>query len=490
MAKAKVFPSRAFLQMPLFQGKGKTEQYPIQKQILHSYSRAILIAWAYRQIWDLHTDPITTMDGATMTILSIHYNLVIGTVGSLLPMRPDLAPLIQNLLNFKFMLTEVEHGLDICQIETTATLLPDGSLDLHTPHPGAAKYMPPVTMISGMPTLGLVVLRGNNAKVLARMLPPCSGATSLDHTITTFTHVHLPPGSVIGSLKESSDIHGDFLKSIWRVTTRGLALSTTAIPVLCIGVYIAGKYSLRRTIHVLQVFSKVTISQFRDMGKSMLIRYGILTIFKATALQLCQSTLFAIAERCSAQGLFNYNQIARTYADIQGLSIAEGDILTLSIRFILEILQGKYILPDSVAAAWLAEAKYPNSLLHKHEQGLWAEAKGYYTRLIGTHRSNEFNNIILPLCQPLAGAIRLDSRWYAESGLMSLSQQYRAENEAASKALPKLERTLDLLGVAEYAISPILSEKSWNRFVDGLPQFVGDAEPLKDFGRSFRLSKL
>lgn len=89
-----------------------------------------------------------------------------------------------------------------------------------------------------------------------------------------------------------------------------------------------------------------------------------------------------------------------------------------------------------------------------------------------------------------AGAIRLDSRWYAESGLMSLSQQYRAENEAASKALPKLERTLDLLGVAEYAISPILSEKSWNRFVDGLPQFVGDAEPLKDFGRSFRLSKL
>ena len=37
------------------------------------------------------------------------------------------------------MLTEVAHGLDAENLETTATLLPDGDFDLHTPHDGAAK---------------------------------------------------------------------------------------------------------------------------------------------------------------------------------------------------------------------------------------------------------------------------------------------------------------------------------------------------------------
>lgn len=39
----------------------------------------------------------------------------------------------------QFMLTELDHGLDVRNLETTATLLPNGEFDLHTPHPGAAK---------------------------------------------------------------------------------------------------------------------------------------------------------------------------------------------------------------------------------------------------------------------------------------------------------------------------------------------------------------
>ncbi len=37
------------------------------------------------------------------------------------------------------MVTEVAHGLDTQNMETRATLLSDGTLDLHTPNPGAAK---------------------------------------------------------------------------------------------------------------------------------------------------------------------------------------------------------------------------------------------------------------------------------------------------------------------------------------------------------------
>lgn len=37
------------------------------------------------------------------------------------------------------MLTELDHGLDAKNLETTATLQSDGSFVLHTPRPGAAK---------------------------------------------------------------------------------------------------------------------------------------------------------------------------------------------------------------------------------------------------------------------------------------------------------------------------------------------------------------
>lgn len=39
----------------------------------------------------------------------------------------------------QYMLTEVGHGLDARNLETTATLLPNGDFDLHTPNSNAAK---------------------------------------------------------------------------------------------------------------------------------------------------------------------------------------------------------------------------------------------------------------------------------------------------------------------------------------------------------------
>lgn len=41
------------------------------------------------------------------------------------------------------MLTEVGHGLDAKNLETTATLLPDGGFELHSPSWAAAKYVIP-----------------------------------------------------------------------------------------------------------------------------------------------------------------------------------------------------------------------------------------------------------------------------------------------------------------------------------------------------------
>lgn len=41
----------------------------------------------------------------------------------------------------QFMLTELGHGLDAANIETTATMQDDGSFDLHTPNANAAKWV-------------------------------------------------------------------------------------------------------------------------------------------------------------------------------------------------------------------------------------------------------------------------------------------------------------------------------------------------------------
>ncbi len=55
--------------------------------------------------WDMHADPTLCWDGAATTILTIQYNLTIGTVGRLAENqnREDLLPLLDDLLKFRTM---------------------------------------------------------------------------------------------------------------------------------------------------------------------------------------------------------------------------------------------------------------------------------------------------------------------------------------------------------------------------------------------------
>lgn len=89
------------------------------------------------------------------------------------------------------MLTEVGHGLDARNLETTATLLPDGGFELHSPSWAAAKLvnhspskynanlkhrcMPPTTPRSGLPVVAVVIARlivdGENYGVRPFLVP-------------------------------------------------------------------------------------------------------------------------------------------------------------------------------------------------------------------------------------------------------------------------------------------------------------------------------
>jgi len=96
-----------------------------------------------QRFWDLHLDQAMAMDTGAGTLVTIQINLAAGTLVKYLKDHPTIRPLMDDILAFNvlahYCLTEVAHGLDAINIETTATALPSGEFELHTPHPGAAK---------------------------------------------------------------------------------------------------------------------------------------------------------------------------------------------------------------------------------------------------------------------------------------------------------------------------------------------------------------
>lgn len=329
---------------------------------------------------------IATRDPTAFTIATIHINLCIGTIANFVEHRLDLHELLKGLLNFDicglFMLTEVGHGLDARNLETTATLQADGSFDLHTPNDAAAKCMPPTTPDSGIPRVAVVFARlmvhGEDYGVKpflvwvcdaaqmcrgikSRALPMRPGATSkpLDHAITTFEHVRLSPKALLGSMTKPKDGRDDFLQHIWRVSVGTLSVSILGSSIIKIATYIATLYSQRRTVAsslgrgripilsfstqqrplldgwayatVLEPYARWTIKEFMNPRHSRPVQHALATTFKAVMTRESR-VLNDLAERCGWQGLFGYNQISEMALSFQGIYIAEGDTLVLCIR--------------------------------------------------------------------------------------------------------------------------------------------------------------
>ncbi|KAI1378031.1 acyl-CoA dehydrogenase/oxidase C-terminal [Hypoxylon crocopeplum] len=313
------------------------------------------------------------------------------------------------------MLTEIGHGLDARNLETTATLQSDGSFDLHTPNKSAAKVMPPSTPWAGVPRVAVVfarlvakdvdcgmkpfIVRLNDANqmcsgITSRPLPRRNGSKALDHAITSFNHVQLSPDSLLGPPTPSANMRTDFFDKIRRVTVGTLSISMWNIPALYQGAFIAGTYSLRRHVagsipgqrvpvisfatqyrpilnaiaqaSVFDAFADDAIRMFQDNTLSPAVRHGVAACFKATVSSATQTSLNELADRCGWQGLFAYNRILELALSLRGNGIAEGDYTVLCIRLASEVLLGRYELPP---------ARLKDSLLARHEAGVWQEAR-------------------------------------------------------------------------------------------------------------------
>ncbi|KAL0945546.1 hypothetical protein HGRIS_014707 [Hohenbuehelia grisea] len=149
------------------------EELPLEDQVKRSLERAKAVQNAYSlterdiktlspDFWRLHPDPIMCLDPAATTLLTIQLNLFAGSLVAHIDGQPSHRSLLERALRFEvsgqFCLTEVDHGIDAINIETTAVGQPDGSFILDTPHSGAAKFMPP-TSPCGIPCYAVVFAR-------------------------------------------------------------------------------------------------------------------------------------------------------------------------------------------------------------------------------------------------------------------------------------------------------------------------------------------
>ncbi|WP_405465347.1 acyl-CoA oxidase [Streptomyces jietaisiensis] len=223
---------------------------------------------------------IGPVDGGLTTLASIHYNLFLGSlVDHDLAHDHDLSAFTAMRRVGTFLCTELEHGNDVAAMETVAVLDRErGGFDLHTPTPGAAKFMPN-TSLTGGPKTAVVAARllvdgedqgiflfltplsdehGHLPGVRVRRLPDRTG-TPVDHCLTSFTHVRLPHEALLqgehgrltpeGSL---TSVLGNrrkrFLRSIGRVTMGKLCMSAGTLGMARAALTIAVRHAHSRRI--------------------------------------------------------------------------------------------------------------------------------------------------------------------------------------------------------------------------------------------------
>jgi len=188
--------------------------------------------------------------------------------------------------------------------------------------------------------------------------------------------------------------------------------------------------------------------------------------------------------------------------NIRGASIAEGDVLGISVKFAIELALGRITPPHS---------SNPKSRLACHEAAVISQVrshlyKGQRSSKGGSasHRDPQAEAAVLPLCVPLmqaighrlaydaaieasvdpalidiylASVILSDSAWYSEADdpviRLSRSKQLEMQLGVCTRGVARLEEWLDKLEVEPYVLAPIVSDEKWDAYEQTLETFGG-----------------
>ncbi|PWI20464.1 acyl-CoA oxidase [Streptomyces sp. Act143] len=341
------------------------------------------------------------VDGALGTLAGIHYNLFLG---SLLDHddseRHQLPQFTSMQRTGTFLCTELDHGNDAAALQTTCELdRTTNEFILHTPTPGARKFMPN-TSLAGGPKSGVVAARllidGQDQGVFLFLTPltdengprpgvrirplPTRLASPVDHCLTSFDRVRLPREALLegdhgrltpeaGLLSGLGNPRKRFLHSIKRVTWGKLCMSGAGIGVARAALSIAVRRAHLRTISGPKVGTHVPLAAHRTHHSRLLqavaTTYAMTFLHRAVLARCVDAVeaereeverLVAITkgwitwqgrdiamecrERCGAAGFFSFNALPDFTQNLEGAITAEGDNLVVWAKAAAEMVFG------------------------------------------------------------------------------------------------------------------------------------------------------
>ncbi|MFF1547022.1 acyl-CoA dehydrogenase [Streptomyces sp. NPDC058291] len=374
--------------------------------------------------------------GGLTTVASIHYNLFLGSILDHADHASrDLGEFASLRRIGTFLCTELDHGNDAAALETTARHDPEtGGFVLHTPHPGAAKFMPNTSALGG-PKAAVVAARllvddrdqgiflfltpltdrdGPLPQVTVEPLPFRPNAP-VDHCLTSFDHLPLPGRALLqgehgrlgpdGAFASSlGNRRKRFLTSIARVTAGKLCMSAAAVGASRAALAIAVRYGDQRHVSGSRPGRRIPVNTHRThhgrLLRAVATAYAMTLLHRSLTSAWTRHTaddrdrlerLIALAkawitwqartialearERCGAQGLLPANHLAGFPEYIEGTITAEGDNLLISTKAAAELLHHP---PASPVAgenpADLADPRFLRDLLAHTEHAFHAQA--------------------------------------------------------------------------------------------------------------------
>jgi len=173
-------------------------------------------------------------------------------------------------------------------------------------------------------------------------LPPRSGTSPLDFSVTSFDHVHLPHSALVASdmydLSKPTRPLEAWWDEIWRIQLGTMAVPAPWISAIKAVAYIGGRYSMHRSLlgknndptpimsfrtqqwpiahatavgMVMANWFPVAVRQAMENTSDPRVRHAMSVIIKTTVCRHFQRCVPEVAERCGAQGTFEHNYMAR-----------------------------------------------------------------------------------------------------------------------------------------------------------------------------------
>jgi acyl-CoA oxidase len=386
---------QALLQHPLFlpqEGLTAEQAVGLSYRRAHYLGRALGVSAEElrkdaRRLFAIH-EWVSLVDCVSVTVMSIHYCLALGSLAVHGEGRPELEPFVRELERFDatgvFLATELGYGNSVASLETRAVYDAERrEFTLHSPSPQSLKFMPntafPVSklavvmarLISGAEDHGvfpfLVRVRASDGKA-------CSGVhiapltekpgSVLDNAITRFDHVRLPKSHLLAG--SGSVLHDDgrfescipshrkrFLASMERVQTGRVCFTSAAAAVLRAATWICMRYTAqrlssapgKRRIPLLR-YRNVQRDVFGGLATAFAVTFAVRSLqshwlrrnaeteaavftltatLKAVVTAEVSDVLPRLRERCGAVGIMSANRIMEYWNQVQGIVTAEGD---------------------------------------------------------------------------------------------------------------------------------------------------------------------